>query len=62
MSSSVPRSPAGNLPGRTQTLPLATFLALETDLDQAVLLSLLLLAPTMAMLAVTRGRWRGMGA
>lgn len=45
---------AGNLPGRTQTLPLATFLALETDLDQAVLLSLLLLAPTMAMLAVTR--------
>ena len=53
---------AGNLPGRTQTLPLATFLALETDLDQAVLLSLLLLAPTMAMLAVARGRWRGMGA
>src|SRR5690606_28221552 len=34
---------AGNLPGRTQTLPLAPFLALETDLDQAVMLSMLLL-------------------
>jgi molybdate transport system permease protein len=52
---------AGNLPGRTQTLPLATFLALETDLDQAVLLSLLLLTPTLLLLAVSRGRWRGMG-
>lgn len=52
---------AGNLPGRTQTLSLATFLALETDLDQAVLLSLLLLAPTVVMLAVARGRWRGLG-
>jgi molybdate transport system permease protein len=52
---------AGNLQGRTQTLPLATFLALETDLDQAVLLSLLLLVPTVIVLAVTgRRRW-GMG-
>lgn len=53
---------AGNLPGRTQTLPLATFLALETDLDQAILLSLLLLVPTLGMLVITRGRWRGVGA
>ncbi len=53
---------AGNLPGRTQTLPLATFLALETDLEQAILLSLLLLTPTVAMLVLARGRWRGMGA
>ncbi len=49
---------AGNLPGRTQTLPLATFLALETDLDQAVLLSMLLLAPTIAVLLLLRNRWR----
>jgi molybdate transport system permease protein len=49
---------AGNLTGRTQTLPLATFLALETDLDQAVLLSMLLLAPTVAVLVILRNRWR----
>ncbi|HYN56050.1 MAG TPA: ABC transporter permease [Motilibacterales bacterium] len=53
---------AGNLPGRTQTLPLATFLALENDLDQAVLLSLLLLLPSIVMLALVRGRSRGLGA
>ena len=53
---------AGNLPGRTQTLPLATFLALENDLDQAVMLSLLLLLPSIAMLALVRGRSRGLGA
>jgi molybdate transport system permease protein len=53
---------AGNLPGRTQTLPLATYLALETDLDQAVLLSLLLLLPSIAMLALVRGRSNGLGA
>lgn len=52
---------AGNLPGRTQTLPLATFLALENDLDQAVLLSLLLLLPSVAMLALVRGRATGLG-
>ena len=40
---------AGNLPGRTQTLPLATFLAMETDLDQAILLSLLLLAESIVV-------------
>ena len=48
---------AGNLPGRTQTLPLATFLALETDLDQAVMLSMLLLVPTLVVLALLRNRW-----
>ncbi len=51
---------AGNLPGRTQTVPLATFLALETDLDQAVLLSMLLLVPTLVVLALLRNRWRGL--
>jgi molybdate transport system permease protein len=49
---------AGNLEGRTQTLPLAIFLALETDLDQAVLLSMLLLAPTLIVLVLLRNRWR----
>ena len=49
---------AGNLPGRTQTLPLATFLALDADLDQAMLLSMLMLVPTVLALALLRNRWR----
>jgi molybdate transport system permease protein len=47
---------AGNLQGRTQTLPLSVFLALETDLDQAVLLSMLLLFPTVLALVLLRRR------
>ena len=34
---------AGNFPGRTQTMPLAVYLALESDPDSAIVLSLLLL-------------------
>src|SRR6185503_1201703 len=34
---------AGNFPGRTQTMPLAVYLALETDLEAAIVLSLILL-------------------
>ena len=34
---------AGNFPGRTQTMPLAVYLALETDVDAAIVLSLILL-------------------
>ena len=30
---------AGNFPGRTQTMPLAVYLALETDLDAAIVLT-----------------------
>ncbi|NOT33156.1 MAG: molybdate ABC transporter permease subunit [Candidatus Eisenbacteria bacterium] len=35
---------AGNLPGVTQTMPLAVYLELQSDLDTAVVLSILLLA------------------
>lgn len=52
---------AGNLPGRTQTVPLATFLALETDLEQAILLSLVMLVPTIVMLTLIRGHEQRMG-
>ena len=48
---------AGNLPGRTQTLPLATFLALETDPEAALALSLLMLAVSLAVLIPLRDRW-----
>ena len=33
---------AGNLQGRTQTMPLAVFVALESDRDTAVALSLIM--------------------
>ncbi|MDW5325692.1 ABC transporter permease [Plantactinospora sp. KLBMP9567] len=48
---------AGNFPGRTQTMPLAVYLALETDLEAAIVLSLLLLAVSVAILASLRDRW-----
>jgi molybdate transport system permease protein len=49
---------AGNLPGQTQTLPLYVYTLLETNPDAAVALSLLLLALSVAVLAVLRGRWQ----
>ncbi|MDG2427337.1 MAG: ABC transporter permease [Acidimicrobiales bacterium] len=48
---------AGNLPGRTRTLPLATFEALESDPEAAIALSLVLLAVSFAVLVPTRDRW-----
>ncbi|ASW53704.1 ABC transporter permease [Plantactinospora sp. KBS50] len=48
---------AGNFPGRTQTMPLAVYLALETDVQAAVVLSLLLLVVSVAILAGLRDRW-----
>jgi molybdate transport system permease protein len=50
---------AGNMPGRTQTLPLAIYAALETDLRTAQALSVLLLCVALGLLlAVRAGRWR----
>jgi molybdate transport system permease protein len=48
---------AGNYPGRTQTMPLAVYLALETDLDAAVVLSLLLLVVSVTILVSLRDKW-----
>ena len=48
---------AGNTPGRTQTMPLAVYLRLESDPPVAYLLSLLLLAVSIAVLLGLRGRW-----
>lgn len=47
---------AGNLPGRTQTMPLAVFLQLETDPEAAYLLSFVLLAVSVAVLVLMRER------
>jgi molybdate transport system permease protein len=48
---------AGNFPGRTQTMPLAVYLALETDLQAAIVLSLILLTVSVVILASLRDRW-----
>ena len=48
---------AGNLPGRTQTLPLATFLALQSEPERALALSLVMLVVALAVLLPLRDRW-----
>jgi molybdate transport system permease protein len=48
---------AGNFPGTTQTMPLAVYLALESNPDAAIALSLVLLVVSVAALALLRDRW-----
>ena len=48
---------AGNLPGRTQTLPLAVFVALESNRDVAVTISLLMVVVSLTVLIALRERW-----
>ncbi|HWO66828.1 MAG TPA: molybdate ABC transporter permease subunit [Umezawaea sp.] len=48
---------AGNFPGRTTTMPLAVYLALETDPDAAIVLSIVLLIVSVVVLASLRDRW-----
>lgn len=48
---------AGNLPGRTQTIPLAVYLALENRLEAAITLSVVLLAVSLTILALLRDRF-----
>ncbi|MET8759070.1 molybdate ABC transporter permease subunit [Lentzea sp. NPDC004782] len=48
---------AGNFPGRTTTMPLAVYLALESDPDAAIVLSVVLLFVSVAVLAGLRDRW-----
>jgi molybdate transport system permease protein len=48
---------AGNYRGRTQTLPLAVFEALQTNTGSAILMSLLLVAVSLVALVALRGRF-----
>ena len=48
---------AGNFPGRTQTMPLAVYLAMEDDPQAAIVLSLILLAVSLIVLVSLRERW-----
>ena len=50
---------AGNFPGRTQTVPIAVYLALETKPEAAITLSLILLVVSVAILVGMRDRWLG---
>jgi molybdate transport system permease protein len=45
---------AGNLPGRTQTMPLGVYVALQQDLELAVTLSLILVVMSIALLVGLR--------
>lgn len=48
---------AGNFPGTTRTMPLEVYLALESDLGSALLLSVLLLFVSIVVLVALRERW-----
>ena len=50
---------AGNIQGRTQTMPLAVYLFLETQQGTAIMLSLVLLAVSIIVLVLLRDRWFG---
>jgi molybdate transport system permease protein len=52
---------AGNFPGTTQTMPLAVYLALETDPEAAIVLSLMLFAVSVIVLAALRDKWISQG-
>jgi molybdate transport system permease protein len=53
---------AGNFPGRTQTMPLAVYLALQSDPEAAIVLSLVLLVVSLGTLLLLRERWLGRAA
>lgn len=48
---------AGNLQGRTQTLPLAVFVSLDANRDAAIAISLLMVVVSVVVLVALRGRW-----
>ena len=48
---------AGNFPGRTQTMPIQVYYALETNPDDAIALSLVLLLVSVVVLVALRDRW-----
>ncbi len=50
---------AGTLAGRTQTMPLAVFVALQSDRDVAIAISLFMVVISVAVLVALRERWWG---
>lgn len=50
---------AGSFPGVTRTMPIAVYLALETNPEAAIVLSLVMLAVAVLVLTSLRDRWVG---
>jgi molybdate transport system permease protein len=50
---------AGNYPGVTRTMPLAVYLALETNPEEAIMLALVLIGISILVLVLLRDRWFG---
>ncbi len=48
---------AGNYPGTTRTMPSAIYVALQSDQDAALVLSVILMVVSVAILALLRERW-----
>lgn len=48
---------AGNYPGTTRTMPNAIYVALQSDQDAALVLSVILMLVSVAVLALLRERW-----
>jgi len=48
---------AGSFPGRTQTMPISVYYALESDPDEAIVLSLVLLLVSVIILVTMRDKW-----
>jgi molybdate transport system permease protein len=48
---------AGNFPGKTRTMPTQVYLALQSDPDAAIALSLALIVVSIVVLAALRERW-----
>ncbi|MGA0878526.1 MAG: molybdate ABC transporter permease subunit [Ilumatobacteraceae bacterium] len=53
---------AGNFPGTTQTMPLAVYLSLESNPEEAIVLALLLIVVSFAVLVGLRDRWLNTGS
>ncbi|MEI7547572.1 MAG: ABC transporter permease, partial [Actinomycetota bacterium] len=52
---------AGNYPGTTQTMPLAVYLARESNPEQSLILALVMIAISFGVLISLRDRWFGTG-
>ena len=50
---------AGDNPGRTRTLPLELFVALESDPNRAVVIGMIMVSISLGVLITLRGRWIG---
>ncbi len=48
---------AGNYPGTTRTMPNAIYVALQSDPDAAIVISVILMGVSVAVLALLRERW-----